>query len=70
MIHIEQSTSYKANKNFNNTDKVELEILAPKETKMYLTMNRDESEIILQAGTNLRFEGATVNEGNVKIQSG
>ncbi len=62
------STSYKANKNFNNNDKVELEILAPKGTKMYLTMNRDESEIILQAGTNLRFEGATVNDGNIKMQ--
>lgn len=61
------STSYKANKNFNNNDKVELEILAPKGTKMYLTMNRDESEIILQAGTNLRFEGATVNDGNIKM---
>lgn len=62
------STSYKANKNFNKNDKVELEILAPKGTKMYLTMNRDESEIILQAGTNLRFEGATVNDGNIKMQ--
>lgn len=62
------STSYKVNKNFNNNDKVELEILAPKGTKMYLTMNRDESEIILQAGTNLRFEGATVNDGNIKMQ--
>jgi SPP1 gp7 family putative phage head morphogenesis protein len=64
-INIEKgfvSTSYKANKNLNNNDEVELEIFAPKGTNMLLTKNRQESEIILQANTHFELEGAVLTD--------
>lgn len=56
------STSYKADKNLNNNDNVLLDIYAPKGTKMFLTKNREESEIILQAGTQFELEGAVLTD--------
>lgn len=58
------STSYKEAKNLNNNDDVWLDIYAPKGTKMFLTKNREESEIILQAGTKFEFKGATLTDDN------
>lgn len=58
------STSYKEAKNLNNNDDVLLDIYAPKGTKMFLTKNREESEIILQAGTKFEFRGATLTDDN------
>lgn len=58
------SASYKEAKNLNNNDKVLLDIYAPKGTKMFLTRNREESEIILQAGTKFEFRGATLTSDN------
>lgn len=55
------STSYKADKNLNK-DSVEIEIYAPSGTKMFLTKNREESEIILQANTKFELEGATLTD--------
>ena len=55
------STSYKADKNLNS-DSVELEIYAPKGTKMFLTKNREESEIILQSNTQFELEGAVLTD--------
>ena len=61
------STSYKADKNLNK-DSVELEIYAPSGTKMFLTKNREESEIILQANTQFELEGAVLtDDGKVKL---
>lgn len=63
--HIEKgfvSTSYKLDKNLNMNDKIELDIYAPKGTNMYLTKNREESEIILQAGTKFELEGAVLTD--------
>ena len=61
------STSYKADKNLNK-DSVELEIYAPSGTKMLLTKNREESEIILQANTQFELEGAVLtDDGKVKL---
>lgn len=51
-------------KNLNNNDDVLLDIYAPKGTKMFLTKNREESEIILQAGTKFEFRGATLTDDN------
>lgn len=56
------STSYKADKNLNNNDNVLLDIYVPKGTKMFLTKNREESEIILQAGTQFELEGAVLTD--------
>ncbi len=58
------STSYKEAKNLNNNDDVLLDIYAPKGTRMFLTKNREESEIILQAGTKFEFRGATLTDDN------
>lgn len=62
------STSYKANKNLNNADDILLDIYAPEGTNMFLTHNREESEIILQAGTKFEVKGATLtDDGKVKV---
>ena len=70
MVYTEKgfiSTSYKANKNLNNADNVLLDIYAPKSTNMFLTRNREESEIILQAGTKFEVRGATLT-GDKKVK--
>lgn len=62
------STSYKLEKNLNANDKIELDISAPKGTEMFLTKNREESEIILQAGTRFELEGAVLtDDGKVRL---
>lgn len=58
------STSYKAAKNLNSNDNVILDIYAPKGTNMFLTRNREESEIILQAGTRFELKGAMLTDDN------
>lgn len=61
------STSYKADKNVFN-DKFELDIYVPKGTNMFLTKNRRESEIILQANTRFELEGAILtDDGKVRL---
>lgn len=62
------STSYKADKNINKSDEVEIEILAPKGTNMFLTKNRTESEIILAPDTTFELEGAVLTEeGKIRL---
>jgi hypothetical protein len=62
------STSYKEDKNINKNYDILLDIYAPKGTNMFLTKNRTESEIILQAGTEFEIEGAVITEeGKLKI---
>ena len=49
-------------------DSEKLEIYAPSGTKMFLTKNREESEIILQANTQFELEGAVLtDDGKVKL---
>jgi hypothetical protein len=51
-----------------NKSSVELEIYAPSGTKMFLTKNREESEIILQANTQFELEGAVLtDDGKLKL---
>ena len=62
------STSYKADKNINLNDDIELDIYAPKGTNMFLTKNRTESEIILQTNTRFELEGAVLtDDGKVRL---